>query len=177
MLSLVNTSEEEVLEFFCMNPTKKYSVSEVSEELSYSKPSISSKFDDLNDKGVLDLVEERNSKLASFNRGENTDLKQLVNLDRLHTSDLIKEIVEDYKYPETIILFGSYSKGEDTEQSDIDIAVITSENLDKEYGKIMGREISVTEFKPDEIPENMLETLANGIILHGYLNIIGEDEI
>jgi len=169
MLSLVNTTEEEVVEFFCRHPTGEYSVSDVSRQLGYSKPSISQSFDTLNRQGVLKIEEKRNSKLATFKRGENAALKQLINLNQLRTSGLITQIVDDYEYPEAIVLFGSYAKGEDTENSDIDIAVISTEKTEQKYKKLMGRKISITNFEPGKVPENMMETLANGITLYGYL--------
>lgn len=171
MLSLVNTLEEEVLEFFCKNPTNRYTVTEVSNKLDYSKPSISGKFTELENKEILEITKKRNTKLASFKREENKQLKQLINLNRLQNTNIIQKIVEDHQYPQAVILFGSFAKGEDTEKSDIDIAVISTQNSKEDYGNIMERKISITKFEPSQIPENMLETLANGITLYGYLQL------
>ena len=171
MLSLVNTRSEEVLRFFCKHPTTEYSVTEVAEALDASKPSISQQFDKLEQKNILKVEKKRNNKLASFNRDENLQLKQLVNLNELMNSPILEKITQDYSHPEAVILFGSFAKGEDTEKSDIDIAVISADSQNKNYGEVLGRKISITEFKPGNIPENMKETLANGINLQGYLEV------
>ena len=171
MLSLVNTRSEEVLKFFCKRPTAEYSVTEVAEALDASKPSISQQFDKLEQKNILKVEKKRNNKLASFNRDENLQLKQLVNLNELMNSPILEKITQDYIHPEAVILFGSFAKGEDTEKSDIDIAVITTDTIETSYEKIMDRKISITELKSAKIPENMKETLANGINLQGYLEV------
>jgi len=49
--------------------------------------------------------------------------KTLVN--RYQIKDLTDYLVKSFNFPETIVLFGSYARGEDTEKSDIDILVIT----------------------------------------------------
>ena len=79
-------------------------------------------------------------------------------------------------FPEaTIILFGSYSFGEDTVDSDIDIAVIGSEkmsiNLDK-YEKLLEREIIINFYKNFKgIDKNLRENIARGIILKGGIEL------
>ena len=49
----------------------------------------------------------------------------------------------------TVILYGSYAKGEATEDSDIDLLVITDKKIDRkaisETGKIMAKEINIKE--------------------------------
>ncbi len=172
MLSLINDAETELLKFFCTHPTTEFSISEVARETGLSKPWISEKIRKFEEEGIVKTRKRGNQRLTTFKR-DNIDalrLKQVINLEKLYQSSLIDQIVEKYSYPEAIVLFGSFAKGEDVEDSDIDIAVITTETADTEE-EIMDREVSVTEFKKEEIPRNMLETLANGITLYGYLEM------
>jgi len=41
------------------------------------------------------------------------------------SSGLIALLKDKYEEPEAIVVFGSYARGEDTSESDIDIAVVT----------------------------------------------------
>ena len=80
----------------------------------------------------------------------------------------------DICLPDVIILFGSCSKGEDIENSDIDIYLqCGKKNLDLSgYESALSRKISVFYSKglltlSDELRSN----IANGIILKGYMEI------
>ena len=68
------------------------------------------------------------------------NLKRIFNLNSIYSSELLK-FLEQNLPGATIILFGSYSKGEDTINSDIDIAIIgrKEKNLTQEQlGKLVG---------------------------------------
>ncbi|MFH1917068.1 MAG: nucleotidyltransferase domain-containing protein [Nanoarchaeota archaeon] len=51
-------------------------------------------------------------------------LKRVNNLERLYESGLVELISSGDLTPQAIICFGSYARGDDTEQSDIDLAII-----------------------------------------------------
>ena len=81
---------------------------------------------------------------------------------------------EQYGHPEAIILFGSYSRGEDTETSDIDLAVATTKKLSLNltlYEKKLKRKISIHEITLEKVSEEFLNNLANGLVITGYLKI------
>jgi len=91
---------------------------------------------------------------------------------QLNQTGLIDELEEE-TVPESIILFGSYASGEDSSGSDIDIAVINGRKTEinvSEYEKELGRKISIQNIDLDEADQNFIETLANGIVLRGYLD-------
>ncbi len=171
MFSLLNTKEEKILETLCIFPSREFTVSGLARETDLSKSFVSTKITELAERGLINVDSRGNQKVLSFDRGNESalKLKQLINLDKVYSSSIIDDLVELYSYPDAIVLFGSFSTGEDTESSDIDIAVITSETHDYE-NRLMNRPVSVTEFK-NEIPENMLESLANGITVYGHLEV------
>jgi DNA-binding MarR family transcriptional regulator len=174
MLSLVDSSRDSLVELFCTYPGREFSVSELAEETGLSKTWVSEKIDELEREGLIEVEERRNTKISSFvSSEENKRLKQVLNLEKLRWSGVVNDIVESYSYPEAVVLFGSFASGEDDQDSDVDIAVISSEEADLE-AEVMGREVSIIRFEPGSVPENMLETLANGIVLYGYLDIGGE---
>lgn len=87
---------------------------------------------------------------------------------------MINYLYDAYNSPEAIILFGSYSRGEDTMRSDIDLAIVTKKSLDLEFGryeKALKRKIQIFEIKIETTNKNLLTNVANGIVLKGYLNL------
>lgn len=91
----------------------------------------------------------------------------------MHISGLLDYLETEYT-PNCIILFGSGSRGEDTEESDIDIFIQAEENelnLQK-YEKKLNRKISLLfEPKIDALSKELLNNLINGQVLSGYLKV------
>lgn len=80
----------------------------------------------------------------------------------------------------SIILFGSYRKGDDNEKSDIDIAVEVIKNEDTkviELGKIAefgfrkNVQVNLHVFSRNKIDLNLFSNIANGIVLEGFLEV------
>lgn len=99
--------------------------------------------------------------------------KKLSTLYELHNSRLIEYLWQKLA-PEALILYGSYAKGEATENSDIDVFVIGKKKeieLDK-FENILGREIHLM-FDNDikNIPKELKNNLINGLILKGYFKV------
>ena len=72
----------------------------------------------------------------------------------------------------TIVLFGSYSRGEDTIRSDIDIAIIgpSGESNIASFEAKLFREISLNRYEsPAQIHDQLRENLCNGIVLAGSI--------
>ena len=92
---------------------------------------------------------------------------------RLHATGLVDRIEESVR-PDCIVLFGSAARGEDTEESDIDLFVQAQEReLDLgAYEGPLGRSIHVL-FEPDvrQLTTELLNNLANGRVLRGYLKV------
>jgi predicted nucleotidyltransferase len=116
-----------------------------------------------------------NLKLISLDRTQKVmQLKQLENLKQIYELDLIHTLEETFPGT-TIILFGSYAKGEDTVKSDIDIAIIKSKpkKIDLEiFEKKLERPININ-FYPSfkEIPIELKENLCNGLVLAGGIRL------
>lgn len=124
------------------------------------------------------IISEKNSigiLITLNNQDQKTiELKRVENLKIIYETRLNEHLEE--KFPgSTIILFGSYSRGEDTTSSDIDIAIIGSKpkeiNL-KAYEKELERTINL-QFYPrfNTIHKNLQENICNGIILAGGINL------
>lgn len=102
-------------------------------------------------------------------------LKRSLNLYSLHSIGLVPALEEFYHTPKCIVLFGSYARGEDTNKSDVDLAIVTDiediPELDK-YESFINRKISISLVKNVRKEDsNFINSLANGIVLSGYLEV------
>ncbi len=97
--------------------------------------------------------------------------KRNLNLHKIKESGLINYIWKE-TFANTIILFGSIAKGEDTKESDIDIFVEAKDQeikLDK-YERIFNKEINLL-FEPfiENLPEELAMNIINGVVLDGSI--------
>ncbi|MEM1535519.1 MAG: nucleotidyltransferase domain-containing protein [Candidatus Pacearchaeota archaeon] len=97
-------------------------------------------------------------------------LKRVENLKNVYETGLFDFL--EKRFPgTTIILFGSYSRGDDTINSDIDIAIIGMKRKEidlSNYEKLLERKINLNFYSSfSEIHKKLKENLANGIILAG----------
>jgi len=102
------------------------------------------------------------------------NLKRIFNLNSIYSSGLL-EFLEKTFPGATIILFGSYSKGEDTIKSDIDIAIVgrKEKNISlQKYEKILEREINLQFYNSfSGIHKDLKENIFNGIVYSGGIDL------
>ncbi len=109
----------------------------------------------------------------------NTTIKIPFNLDLVYASGIVQEIRQQFPGARSIILFGSYRNGDDTDKSDLDIGieVIDDKELEiVEFPKIpLGFRKSVPVklhiFTRNKIDLNLFANIANGIVLDGFLEV------
>ncbi len=178
----LNEAYNKALLWFFSYPDKEISLSDLSENLGISKTTAN--------RVVNRLVGERFLKLdvlgrvwrISVNKGHifNYSKKIGFNLMMIYESNLIEEIHKTIPSPKAIVLFGSYRKGDDTEESDIDIAVEVIDDkelriLETELMPHMGyREkvpLKIHVFSRNKIDLNLFSNIANGIVLEGFLEV------
>ncbi len=158
-----------------MNPTKKLRVREIEREVDIPLPSAIRYCTELEQEGVLKTIKMGNIKFYTTDRSnENYKLeKKLFNLKQIHKSKIITHIKESLNNP-SIILFGSYAKGEDIEDSDIDIYLETPSkktiNLEK-FEKTLQRKIQIFKFKNLKQISNkhLANNIINGISLNNQI--------
>ena len=93
---------------------------------------------------------------------------------RIRESGLL-EFLSERCSPDSIVLFGSASRGEDVKGSDIDIFVASGEkSLDlKKYEGILKRPISLHFSRSfGRLPNELRNNIINGVILDGYLKVL-----
>jgi predicted nucleotidyltransferase len=151
----------------------------LSQFLEVSQPAIKKAIPPLEKNNFIKLSRDKESKRYSITLNRDNSeviyLKRANNLERIYLSKL-SSFLYDFFPGTTIILFGSYSRGEDSESSDIDISIIgVSEkeiNLSK-FQKEMERNISLHfyhSFK-DIKDENLKNNILNGIVLSGSVKL------
>ena len=158
---------------FAKNPTKPYQIRELSKEIGLATTSIKLHLKELEKNNFIkhEKVGVYKAYKANFNDENFKFYKKLFNLTTLKECGLINEL-EKQLSPDVIILFGSYSKGEDIENSDIDIFALAKEKaMDlKKYEKSLGRNIQLF-FSEDlnKLPKELFNNILNGVILNGFI--------
>lgn len=165
------------LEIFFISPNRKYYLMDVSRSIGLAHTSVKKNLDRLVKLGLLiESVEKRGERkfpLYIANRDNNLfkEYKIIYNLSSLFESGLI-EFIEGELMPKSIVLFGSYQRGEDIEDSDIDIFVECEENelnIDK-FEKKLNRKIQLHFRKNfDLYPKELKNNIINGFVLMGFL--------
>ena len=100
--------------------------------------------------------------------------KKIENLKLIYESELSNELEE--RFPgTTIILFGSYARGDDTSTSDIDIAIIGGTEKDvslEDFEKKLERKINLQFYQSlGEVEKNLKNNILNGIVLSGGIEL------
>ena len=167
--------KERIKEYFFMNPTAKLRVRQIEREMKMPLPSVIRYCKELEKEEIL--KKESISGVSTYSADRNSKkfltAKRLFNINLIFESGLIGHVVKEYFNP-VIVLFGSYSKGEDIEDSDIDLYIETQKkqefNLQK-FEKILGRSIQVFNYrKIREVPNHHLSNnIINGITLNNFL--------
>ncbi|MDP3640201.1 MAG: nucleotidyltransferase domain-containing protein [Nanoarchaeota archaeon] len=165
-----------IKEHFFINPTAKLRVREMERALKLPLPSVIRYCRELEQEGLLAREKTGSVHFYTASRNEAYFLeKKLFNIKLLYKSGLIEYLKQELSNP-AIILFGSYAKGEDTEESDIDLYIETPSkrqaNLEK-FKKLLKREIQV--FQQRNIKEitnpHLANNIINGITLNNYIEV------
>ena len=170
-----NYSRYKILQVFFDFPRRNFHMREISRRIKIAQPSVINHLKSLANQNLI--IKEKIGIYPTFRANREDELfkiyKKLNLILRIKQSGFL-DYVYDTCLPNSIILFGSASKGEDIEESDIDIFVQAPErklNLEK-YEKILRREIDVF-FEEDinKLNSELKNNIINGTILKGYLKV------
>lgn len=173
---------DDVLNLFMEEPQRQYNVREVA-RLTGLTPTTSSKYlRKLLKDGFLIKKKNRNMLLYSAHTESQSfrDFKIYYNIKKIRYSGLIEFIEKELNYPEAIILFGSYAKGENAKNSDIDLFILSESKkvLDLTFfEKKLKAEIqtSIHSRHDTEIMKlknkELLNNIINGIKLSGFFEV------
>ena len=163
-----------VLEVFFKEPTKIHFIKEISKRIKLAPTSVRKYIKEFLEEGLIKVREARpfNGYVANRDSEEFIFLKRVYNL--LSIKDLRKELIETF-YPEAIVLFGSFALGEDIEESDIDLVIITKgkkKRIDlSKYENELGRKIHLIVIDNlKRVNKNVRKKILNGIVIWGEIN-------
>jgi predicted nucleotidyltransferase len=166
-----------VVKYVLDHPTSKTHLREIARQTNYSPAGARKALKHLVQLGLV--TETPGKAITVFAANTNSPLwlplKRTTNLLTIYQSGLVQQLVDEYEEPAAIILFGSCARGDDTEKSDIDIAVATTSEHEPDLAKteaILGRKINIITFQPATAAKEFLNNIANGIVLHGYLQLL-----
>lgn len=123
----------------------------------------------------FDIDKSGRSEISlDFNNEKVAYMKRIFNLNSIYESGL-NSFLEN-KFPSaTIVLFGSYARGDDTLKSDIDIAIIGAKEKNvniKKYEDILEREIILQFYDSfSKVHKNLKENIFNGVIYSGGIEL------
>lgn len=157
-----------VLDVFFKEPTSIHFIKEISRKIKLAPTSVRNIVKGLLKEGMI--VKKKASPFDGF--VANRDNERFIFCKRAFNILSLFELKEEIKrqiYPKSIILFGSYSMGEDVESSDIDILVLTNVekaiNL-KKFEEFLNRKINLIFLKEiNDLDKPVAEKAKRGIYL------------
>lgn len=176
------TAKNKVIEVLFKYPEKEFSLSDLAREAGVAKANIGNILEEFQEAGLISI--EKLSKIWRIRANQTNWFyirsKIVYNLNSLYRSGLVEFLVDYFKSPKAVVLFGSFRKGEDISNSDIDIAIESDEIKDykiiglrelSEFESITGRRIQVHLFNRENIDISIFNNIANGIVLWGFLEV------
>ena len=186
-----------VAELIFTYPNRTFHIRNMSKETGLSTTATISAINELYELEIITIEETElttNFK-ANLDSEKYVFYKRIFNLYQLgedyNKNFLIRELRRIYS-PEAIVLFGSFARGEDIEESDIDLLIISKEsgkenskkggketrkevlidNLIQSYSKILNRKINLHILPSlEKSSSEFKNAVANGIVLYGYLKM------
>jgi len=187
----IETAKQKVLEILFRYPDKEFSLSDLAKEAGVAKANIGKILEEFSKAGFIDII--KLSKIWRIKANlENPNFKinkMFYNLQIIYHSNLVSFLVNYFNNPKSIILFGSFRKGEDAHNSDVDIAIekddiknyethnlkeVVNKKLKKEIIKFeedIGRKIQIHFFNKEHVDINVFNNIANGIVIFGFLEV------
>jgi len=171
---LQNYTTYKILQLFFDYPTKHFQLREICRILDLGMPSVRNHVKKL--EKLSFIKKEKRGVYQSYTSNKNDLFKIYKRNDvlvRLYECKLIDFLVDKFT-PDAIVLFGSASRGEDVESSDIDLLVMAKKkeiNLKIFEDKLKRRITLHFETRILDIPKELLNNIINGIVVYGYLKV------
>ncbi len=170
--------QQEILRLLFIKTGESLNQRGIARILDVSDPAVMKALPKLEEENLIKVSQDKESKRWSIELNRDNPhaiwLKRSDNLKQIYESGLVKFLYDSLPGA-TIILFGSYSLGEDTTTSDIDLAVIGVKlkelNLTK-FDKILERKIILNYYGSfKDIHKHLLNNILNGIVLKGTVEL------
>lgn len=172
----LTTLQQKILRLVFVKAGKSLNQRQMANLLGVSQPAVMKALPGLDD--MVKAVQDKSTKRWSveLNR-ENHNVMQLKRADnlRLVYETGLADFLEREFAGSTVILFGSYSRGEDTVNSDIDVAIIGRKSKPVDfmaYEKMLERRINLNFYDSlQAVHKSLRENLCNGIVIAGSVEL------
>ena len=165
------------------NPYEKYYLREASRLLNMSPMTLSRSLQLLlkNNLVVKEKIKNQIYYYANMLNPAFRHMKVSRSLSWLAQKDVVGLIRKRIAGTVTIILYGSYAKGEDTKDSDVDILVIApaKKDLSQDISSLLKKDVNVSVFSPADWGRQAkanrafyLDIITEGIVLYGTRPVI-----
>lgn len=179
-ISESNEGYEKVMKWFFAYPAKEVSLNDLTRLVGISKTTANRIVTQLAREGFLKI--QRLGKVWRISCDQrhqfNSTRKVSYNLELVYNAQIIRSILSGIPNARSIILFGSYRKGDDTEKSDIDVAVeilnddevrIVTPGIIPRLGYRKNIKVNLLIFSRNNVDRNLFANIVNGIVLYGFL--------
>ncbi len=168
----MDNNEESFLEEVFAKPNYKFHIRELARLTKLNPNTIINIAKNLERQGIIKKINRKHIVEISLNLEDKKTQwrRKLFNLKQVYNSGLTDFLIEKYS-PNSISLIGSYSRGEDIENSDIDIVIFSSKKLLLDlsaYEKKLRRKIHLI-FPEKSISDEFFNNLINGVVLYGAI--------
>ncbi len=170
-----------VAKLIFQTPHTVFHVRKLAKETELSTTAVLQAVKELEEAGIVMVEKTELTTNIKANLGSETYLsyKRIFNLYLLEQCKVVS-LLYNTLHPKAIVLFGSYARGEDEEESDIDFLIIshtkTDEKLKKELlrcEETLGRKISLHILHSlEKSSKEFKNSIANGIVLSGYVKVV-----
>ena len=177
--------QNEIFRFLCIKAGMSLNQRGIAKMLKVSSTAVGKSLSTLEREGMVKIEKSKTMNLMSItlnrDNSKTLEFKRVENLKLIYESGLV-EFLEELFPGTTIILFGSYSRGDDvlTDESegytsDIDLAVIGTKEKEielKKFNKLLERNIVINFYSSfNEIHKHLRDNILNGILLLGSIDI------
>ena len=181
----LNEAYQKIMYWFFSFPNIETGLNDLSSDLKISKTTAKKIIQELVGIGFLNMKVYGNTWRIScnhehyFNHTNKISFNMVMVYDAYYTG-LREHILKIVGNAKSIVLFGSYRKGDDTEESDIDIAVEVADNKEMrivelgiipQFGFRKNVQVNLHIFSRNKIDLNLFSNIANGIVLEGFLEV------
>jgi predicted nucleotidyltransferase len=164
----------EIIRLLCIKKGEELSLRHISRLLEVSPTAVSKSIAKLEEENIIRKQIKNKAFSVEINDSKKAiQIKRIENIKIIYESGFIDTLEDNYP-GNTIILFGSYSFGEDNIRSDIDLAIIGKEKTIqlKYFEEILERRININFYNSlADINKNLKESILNGIILKGSVEL------